>query len=562
MSHAASGAGSADIRVRDLTVAVAATGERLLDDVTLDVRAGSVTGIVGESGSGKTTLVRSLLGAVAPGLETTGEVELGGPDGAIPVLHVSARTLRSVRSRDVSYLSQDPARSLTPTMRIGPAVAERLAVGFERSPGVVEELFRSVGLPDDDEFLRRFPSSVSGGQAQRVALARALASQPRFLFLDEPTTGLDVVTQAELLDELMQQHQTAPRTMVIVSHDLAVVARLADDIVVLRHGQIVERGPCRETLRNPQHPYTAELVAACPDPATSHLRGTGGARGSAVTDRPAAAASAPPARQRLLDVSGLVATHRRRRQPPVVAADGLDLQVDAGCCVALVGASGAGKSTIARAIVGSHVPDAGTVTIDGRTLPDRLDDRAIEDRWKVQLVPQDPASSLDPRRRVGLAIGDVVRRCRGERQGDAIVRAVAQLLQDVGLDPALAGRRPGALSGGERQRVAIARALAASPAVLVCDEVTSALDVSVQSGVIRLLRSLVEQRDMAMVFITHDLGLVRDVADRVAVLHAGRVCESGTAGEVLDHPDHEVTQRLLASSLSLSAELESAGVRR
>ncbi len=524
-------------------------------------------GVVGESGSGKTTLLRSFLGTVADGLEATGTVELVDGDVATPLLGASPRRLRAVRSQRMAYLAQDPARGLTPTMRIGAAIAERLAPDLDRATRrtAVRDLLASVGLPNDDEFVRRYPFALSGGQAQRVALARALAATPDVLLLDEPTTGLDVVTQAELLDELRRQHQHTQRTTVMVSHDLAVVARLADTIVVLRQGEIVEAGDCRDTLRHPQHPYTRQLVDACPDP-LHHVAGCvvdGYVADVRVVDGHVAAED-PQRDQRstavdTLRVRALGATHRRPRQPPVVAANDLDLDLRAGQCVALVGASGSGKSTIARSIVGAHIPDGGSIELDGRALPASLDDRVPADRWRVQLIPQDPTSSLNPRRAVGRAVGDVVRRCRaassdGSNRND-VDATVAHLFREVGLDPALAVRRPGALSGGERQRVAIARALAASPSVLICDEVTSALDVSVQAGVVRLLRTLVDDHGVAMLFITHDLGLVHAIADEVAVLHDGEVCEVGSVDAVVRAPQHAATRTLMAASPSLSAEL-------
>ncbi|MEO1059931.1 MAG: ABC transporter ATP-binding protein [Actinomycetota bacterium] len=541
------GARPAGLGVRGLTVTAPRIGRRILDGLDLELEPGAVTGVVGESGSGKTTLLRSLLGAIAPGLVATGEVELVDPDRSLELLGASRAQLRDVRARRIAYLAQDPARSLTPTMRIGAAVAERLPPTIRRADrdAAVRDLLESVGLPADDDLLRRRPFAVSGGQAQRVALARALASSPDVLLLDEPTTGLDVVTQADVLDELRRQHERSPRTTVIVSHDLAVVARLAEHVVVLRHGEIVERGPCHDTLRHPRHAYTRQLVEACPDP----LATDGSGRNSPPRD------TAPA----VLRIDGLVATHRRPRRPPVVAADGIDLELRAGRCLALVGSSGSGKSTIARAVVGAHRPDAGTVSLDDRTVAPSFGDRPPSDRWQIQLVPQDPTSSLNPRRDVGRAVADVVRRCRSDVPAARVADTVAELFVQVGLDPSLMLRRPGALSGGERQRVAIARALAASPSALVCDEVTSALDVSVQADVVRLLRSLVDEQGLAMLFITHDLGIVHDIADEVAVLHHGRVVEIGAVDELLTAPGDDVTKTLLAASPSLSAELERPG---
>ena len=531
-----------ELRVAGLEVRLGTTGRPILHGVDITVAPGSVLGVVGESGSGKTTLLRCLLGAVAPGLEVSGSVVIADGVHERELCGASGRTLRDVRSRRIAYLAQDPAASLTPTMRIGKAIAERLPRPIAGRDESVRALLRSVDLPDDDDFVRRYPHALSGGQAQRVALARALAARPDVVLLDEPTTGLDVVTQAELLDELGRQQERTARTTVIVSHDLAVIARLADDLIVLRRGHIVERGPCRPTLRRPQHPYTQRLVDACPDP-----------RSDPVAAPPPTAAVEPNSTAPPLQLRGLTATHRRRRRPPVVAARQLDLDVGAGECLALVGASGSGKSTIARTIVGAHRPDAGEVLLGGRTLAPSVAARRPADRFAIQLVPQNPTSSLNPRRMVGRAVADVVRRCRTGVDVDA---TVTQLLTEVGLDPALGQRRPGTLSGGERQRVAIARALAADPAVLICDEVTSSLDVSVQAGVVRLLRELVDDHGLAMLFITHDLGLVNDIADRVAVLDRGELCESGDASAVTRSPRHPVTRRLLAASPSLTTELE------
>ncbi|MEM8618621.1 MAG: ABC transporter ATP-binding protein [Actinomycetota bacterium] len=542
----------AGLEVADLRVS-ARSGLQVLDGVNISVAPGSIAGVVGESGSGKTTLLRCLVGAVAPGLDATGTVELVDEQSSVPLLGADRRQLRAVRSQRVAYLAQDPGRSLTPTMRIGAAIAERLppSVDSGARAAVVSELLEAVGLPGDEDFTRRYPFALSGGQAQRVALARALAASPDVLLLDEPTTGLDVITQAELLDELVRQHQHTPRTTVIVSHDLAVIARLADDVTVLRSGTVVESGPCRSTLRQPTHPYTRQLVEACPDP-VHHI--------DAGAHRPHQRIRTTNSRSHgepVLSLRGLTAVHRRTRAAPVIAARDLDLDLSGGRCVALVGASGSGKSTVARAIVGAHVRDTGTVALRGRTLPPALDDRAVADRWAIQLVPQDPTSSLNPRRRVGRAVDDVLRRVASanDEGGSDIGQRARTLFEQVGLTPELMMRRPAALSGGERQRVVIARALAASPAVLVCDEVTSALDVSVQAGVIRLLRSLVDDRGLAMLFITHDLGLVHDIADDVAVLHDGRICEAGPVERVVHAPEDPATRALLAASPSLSSEL-------
>lgn len=516
--------------VEQLTVRAA---RPILDGVSIDVPAGCVVGVIGESGSGKTTLARCLLGAVAPNLTATGTVCVDGVD----MLVASPQDVRRVRRSVIAYLGQEPGASLTPTMRVGAAVAERLSVGPDHER--VAAAFESVQLPSDHRFLRRFPHELSGGQLQRVALARALASDPAVLVLDEPTTGLDVVTQAAVLEQIRLQH--LGRTMVVISHDLAVVARLADEVVVMRHGRVVEAGRRDDVMAAPRAEYTRTLIAASPDHRHDHA--------TPDTHDPDTI---------VLSIRDLTASHRSRSGTSVIAADGIELDVHAGECVALVGASGAGKSTIARAIVGAHRRDRGTMLHHGDPLEAGVSSRRQTQRWAIQLVPQDPRRSLNPRRSVASAIADVVRRRNGwSRRADAtrITTAVDDLLRSVGLDPSLGDRRPGSLSGGECQRVVIARALAARPDVLICDEVTSALDVSVQAGVLDLIRSLIVDQRIGVLFITHDLGVVARIADRVHVLDNGQVCERGSARSVLDEPQHEITRALVQASPSLSNEL-------
>lgn len=555
---------STTVDASGLSVVVSSTGRRILCGVDLSFGAGQVVGVVGESGSGKSTLVRALLGAAAPSLEVTGEVRISSDGTVVDMFRASRRTVRSVRSTTMAFLGQNPAAGLTPTMRVGDAIGERLG-GLSRPDreARTRELVESLRLPADVEFLRRFPHELSGGQAQRVALARALASQPRVLLLDEPTTGLDVVTQAQILDELSRLQEQAGLATLIVSHDLAVVARLADTVVVMRNGEVVETGGWAPVLSAPGHAYTQTLVAVAPDHRV--VRSADRDRTDPVegeecdpSDRAHDRFHDHDATEPVLEVLGLHAGHRIDRRRRIVAAAGVDLDVHAGECVALVGSSGSGKSTMARVIVGAHRRDAGVVRLLGRDLGDSIASRRQADRWAIQLIPQDPAGSLNPRRRVGSVVADVVRRRRPGVDADA---AAHDLFVAVGLDPSLADRRPGTLSGGERQRVAIARALAAEPQVLICDEITSALDVSVQAGVLDLVRRLIEERRLAVFFISHDLGVVARVADRVAVLEGGRICEHGSVVDVLRDPSHEITQELLAASPSLVGELSRRGNR-
>jgi peptide/nickel transport system ATP-binding protein len=522
------------IDVGDLTVRDRA-GHAVVKDLSLVVPNGEALGIVGESGSGKTTAALAILGAIRPGLRlATGTVLVDGE----PIFDLSERRRRALRRETLSYLGQDPAASLNPTMRIGAQLADPCTQ--RPSPEQILDRLKAVGLPADPALVRRFPHELSGGQQQRVALARALANDPRIVILDEPTTGLDVVTQDLVLSELARQRAQRGFALVVISHDLAVVARLADRLLVMRSGSVVDEGDCDELLARPSHPYTATLVAACPDLARARPR------------RDARAASGPPP----IEVSGLGAGHPSRGGgPAIVAADDVSFSVLAGECLALVGASGSGKTTIARCLVGLHRSEAGVVRIAGAPAADQASRRPLAQRRAVQLVPQDPLDSLNPRRKAGASIQRPLRLLRGLGTAEAVAEVV-RLLELVRLSPELADRHPRALSGGERQRVAIARALAAQPEVLVCDEITSALDVSVQEDVLAVLDDLRLKLGLAVVFISHDLGVVARVADRVLVLDQGVVREQGPLSMVLAKPSHETTKALVTASPSLAAVLE------
>ncbi len=522
------------IRVAGLTVADRA-GRVVLAGVDLHVPAGATLGVVGESGSGKTTLVLALLGHTRRGVQrVAGGVTVDGVD----VFAATDRKRQRLRRETVAHLGQDPASALTPTMRVGQLVAERLR---RPGPAALATALGALGLPANRAFLRRRPGELSGGQRQRVALARALASDPGVLLLDEPTTGLDVLTQDLVLGELDRLRRARALTLVVVSHDLAAVARLADEVAVLRSGVVVDRGTTVDVLGSPIHEYSRRLVDACPDLATrlaaSHRHGPAGA--PAGGGRPA------------LEVNGLRVAHRERRGREVVAAHDVSFSVGPGECLALVGPSGSGKTTIARAVVGLHRPEEGTIRLDGQVVAPLARQRPAPQRGRLQLVAQDPAGSLNPRRTIASAVARPLRLLHGLGREAASAEALA-LLARVCLEPLVAGRYPDQLSGGERQRAAIARALAARPDVLVCDEVTSALDVSVQATVLDLLDGLRHDLGLAVLFVSHDLGVVARVADRVLVLDAGRVCAQGTLIDVLDQPGHDTTRRLVAAAPSLS----------
>ncbi|MBD0318251.1 MAG: ABC transporter ATP-binding protein [Thermoleophilia bacterium] len=578
------------LRVEGLTVELE-SGEPVVEDVSLELASGEVLGLVGESGSGKTTTALALLGFARRGARIArGTVEVDGRS-------LTARGepgARSLRGRLVSYVAQDPGAALNPSLRIRDLVGDMLAMHGEPVAAAVSGALASVHLPDDDEFGRRFPHQLSGGQQQRVAIATALVCKPRVVVLDEPTTGLDVVTQGRILDEIDRLRRERSLAVVYVSHDLAVVASVADRIAVMYAGEIVEEGPRESVLARPRHPYTRGLLASVPD--LDHPRRIESIPGVAVGvgERPPGCAFAPRCLQRppraeierpsleaiddgahrvrcfqwretpplevdelpspppvrrhapLLEVEGLRAEYGSPLDP-VVAVRDVSFAVARSECVALVGESGSGKSTLARCVAGLHAPAAGSVLLDGAPLAPRAGKRPRAARRRIQIVFQNPNDSLNPRHPVHDAIARPARILRDLSDREARLE-VARLLERVRLPARLATRYPAELSGGERQRVAIARALAAQPELIVCDEITSALDVSVQAAVLELLAGLRAELELALLFITHDLGVVASVADRVLVLEHGALCDSGPVDAILRRPRHEYTRELVAAA--------------
>ena len=585
------------LQVQDLRLNLT-SGETVVEDVSFDLLPGQVLGLVGESGCGKTTTALALLGYCRPGIyRAAGRVTIAGEH----ITGLPEAEVRRRRGRLISYVAQDPATSLNPAMRVGDQVAAMLRRHARGATAqAVADVLARVHLPADRAFQRRFPHQLSGGQQQRVAIAIALVCAPPVVVMDEPTTGLDVITQAVILKEIDRLRRVGARgdgtglAIVYVSHDLAVVASIADRIAVMYAGRIVEEGQAIEVLTRPRHPYTRGLVSSIPDHATPRrLRGMPGVA-VGVGERPPGCAFAPRCPQRQDDcdrsVPVLVETTTRhhvrclhwqqtpplRLDPPletwsiargdllllavenlraehggrsgtVVAAHDISFSIDSGECLALVGESGSGKTTIARCVAGLHEPSGGRILLSGTALAGMARRRSREQRRRIGIVFQNPYDSLNPRHRVRDIIARPAILLREISKGEA-EKETLELLERVRLPRRLAERFPAELSGGERQRVAIARALAARPDLLICDEVTSALDVSVQAAVLDLLASLRSELRLAMLFISHDLGVVAGVADRVIVLERGALCEQGRVDALLRHPTHEYTQRLIAAA--------------
>lgn len=513
-------------------------GAEILHGVDYTLKRGEIVCLVGESGSGKTTAGLAAMGHLRPGLMLfDGTVTLHSANGTdYDVLNLSEADLRELRGSRIAYVPQDPALSLNPTMRIGEQIREVLDVhSFDGDAGArVREVMRDVDLPDTDEYLARWPHQLSGGQQQRVGIAMAFAMYPDVLILDEPTTGLDVSTQAHVLDTVREMTHKNDIASLYITHDLAVVAELADRVVVMLRGDIVEEGPAQAVLYNPQHPYTQKLLAAIPDlPGRKNITGHGIASAGQVEERDSAAP--------LLQVNNLEMAYGDNK-----VLHGIDLTLEEGESILLLGESGSGKTTLARSIAGLNPGYTGEVRLRGELLEHGSRERTVDQRQYVQYIFQSPFSSLNPRRTIGESLS-VPLVMSGKLSRKEHRRVVEDVLEAVQLDRSFYDRRPGDLSGGERQRAAIGRALVNAPDVLVCDEITSALDVSVQASILELLADLRAERGLSMLFVTHNIALARHTATRIAVLNKGVIVDEGPVDDVLERPTHEYTKSLLAN---------------
>ncbi|BCP52171.1 peptide ABC transporter ATP-binding protein [Kaistia sp. 32K] len=523
---------------------------RAVDDVSLEIASGEALGLAGESGSGKTTVAYCLMG------EKRGASRIGGGQVLFrgrDVFELPQPELLALRGRSIGFVPQNPMASLTPSMRVGRQIGEMLTYHSVAAPqGVsarVVELLEQVGIPQPAEAARRYPHELSGGQQQRVAIAIALACRPDLIILDEPTTGLDVTTQKRILELLATLKRETGVSMLYVSHDLASLSQICERVAVMQRGKLVEEADATALFERPAHDYTRRLIAAIPRIDVP------------PPNRPAAPPAETGSTKPLLEVENLSICYANRRllglgkyPPGSDTVKGVSFSVARGRTFALIGESGSGKSSIARAVAGLSRPRLGTIRFGGAPVAALAQRRPVLQRQKIQIIFQNPDSSLNPRKTVRSILARPLRMF-GTLDAKAREARVAELLEAVRLDPAYANRRPHQLSGGERQRVAIARALAADPDLIICDEILSALDVSVQASILELLETLQRERGLTYLFISHDLAVVRWFAQEIGVLNGGAFCEIGDTETTLRAPSSPYTAQLLNAVPRIGADL-------
>jgi peptide/nickel transport system ATP-binding protein len=512
------------LTIEGLSIGLPAASDRprAVSNIDLTLKAGEVLCLVGESGSGKSMIANAVMGLLPDGLPVLGgKIDLQGTD----LLSQTPAQLRALRGARMGMVFQEPMAALNPLMRIGDQIGEVFRVhGLAGTREKVIDLVRAVNLPDPEALIHVYPHMLSGGQRQRVVIAMAIALEPALLIADEPTTALDVTTQAQILKLIREIQRRRNSGVLFITHDFGVVREIADRVLVMRNGEVVEHGTADDVLSRPGHEYTRKLLAAVPKPRV-------------------ASPQARPERT-ILDAIGLRKTFWRGNSE-VKALDDITLNLRQGETIGIVGESGSGKSTLARTIVNLVTPDAGAIRFDGADLR-----RLSRKQWKpfrkrIQFLFQDPFESLDPRRRVGdiIADGPIA---HGASASDA--RKIArEKIELVKLDPSALDRWPHEFSGGQRQRIGIARALAMNAELLIADEPVSALDVSVQAQVLALLEELRDRLGLSMLFITHDMRVASHICDRIAVMKSGRIVEEAPASELLRNPQHPYTKTLIAS---------------
>jgi peptide/nickel transport system ATP-binding protein len=519
------------LSIRDLAVSLPLGADRrhAVRNLTLDINPGEILCIVGESGSGKSVTAQAVMGLLPRKqlVPTAGEIRLEGEE----LLHADPARLRALRGSRMAMIFQEPMTALNPVMTVGKQIAEVFEMHTRLSPadrdGRARKLRESVYLPEPERLLHAYPHQLSGGQRQRIMIAMALALDPVLLVADEPTTALDVTTQAQILKLIRQLQRLHGTAVMFITHDFGVVAEIADRVAVMKAGEIVETGTMEEVLTRPQHPYTRMLIAAVPSVVPRHRE-------------PVASSEIVLSTEHLTKIYASGSFFQKRRA--VRAVDDVALSVRRGETLGIVGESGSGKSTVARCIARLIDPSDGSVKLIGEEIA-RLSPSALRPhRRHIQIVFQDPYRSLNPRRTIGRSLIEGARNF-GVPSKEAWERA-HELLRLVGIDPSAVDRYPHQFSAGQRQRICIARALIVEPEVLIADEAVSALDVSVQAQVLRLLDDIRSRFNLAMLFITHDLRVAAQICDTVAVMHRGRIVELDTAQRIFSDPQHAYTRAL------------------
>ncbi|MGO4725351.1 MULTISPECIES: ABC transporter ATP-binding protein [unclassified Inquilinus] len=524
------------LSVEHLTIQAGDGGPLVVDDLSFALPAGEMLALVGESGSGKTMAARAVLDLLPPPMRRVGgHIRFDGQDlAALP-----PKGLRRIRGARIGMVFQEPMVSLNPAMPIGRQMAEALKLHLRLDDAEIRRrslaMLERIQIADPERCLAAYPHEFSGGMRQRIMLASVMLTKPALLIADEPTTALDTLVQREVLDLMVELTRENGTAVLMISHDLAMVARYARHVVVLQRGRAVDGGPTEQVLLHPRDDYTRRLLDALPK------------RGAA---RPPVDRTVP-----LLAVENVTIDHAGRqrlfsRSAAKRAVDGVSLAIHPGETLALVGGSGSGKTTLGRAIIGLKQPSGGRILFRGQEVHGGRGPGARDHRLNCQMIFQDPYSSLDPRMKIGAIVAEPLR-LAPEMSARQKADRLAETLADCGLSPEHAGRYAHQLSGGQRQRVAIARAIIRRPALVIADEPVSALDMTVQKQILELFRSLQERYGFACLFVSHDLGAVEQVADRVAVMQSGKIVETGPRDTVFDHPQHDYTRELLAAAPSL-----------
>ena len=521
------------LEVKDLSVDFWVEGEWVpaAKNLSYEIAAGEVLAIVGESGSGKSASSMALLGLTPQNGRVFGSVKLAGEE----LVTATSKRLRELRGSGIAVIFQEPMTALNPVYTIGFQIIETLRVHFnmtnEKAKQRAIELLTMVDLPDPEKAFNSYPHQLSGGQRQRAMIAQAISCDPKLLIADEPTTALDVTIQAEILDLLRDLHKRLNSAILLITHDMGVVADLADRVLVMKDGVMVEQGSSRQIYKSPQQVYTQQLLAAVPNLG----------RGAAVAAKPASKAELVLS---LKDVH--IEYPKRGRVPAFLAAKNINLEIAKGEVVGLVGESGSGKTTVGRAAVGLLPVKSGSLIVAGKDISNTKKSELRQLRSKLGIVFQDPGSSLNPRWSIAQSIAEPLVLSKQFSKNQANKR-IDELLDQVQLPIGYRNRYPHELSGGQRQRVGIARALALSPEFLVADEPTSALDVSVQARVLELLKELQKDLGFACLFVSHDLAVVDFLADRIAVMNHGEIVEQGDKNQILRNPQQDYTKRLIAA---------------